>query len=267
MSVVLTGTASERVRGAAGFIDVVTDPSQFIGRMPFDNAVVGGSNADKTLKELLEDKGNPVYLTKKDGTKQLQEYYKADYELKLTDYISSRKSEFNRIISREEALTQMIDKEYPDMPIEQKLELASLDDHASINKIKKLWKVGENKPVMREAAKAKDNLIYPQLAEGGVEEQVLPKMQAASVQEALFREPPIFRRQQGMTLTTNIGDQPIINIIDTPYCVIATSASLFQLTQNNKYLLNTNNKNVEVIYSGLSFFDPSTGVAYTILLK
>ena len=261
MSVVLTGTASERVGGANGYIDVVTDPSKFIGRMPFKDAVVADTgNFNKPLKELLEDKGNPVYTHHKDGTKTLQEYYKADYELKLTAYMSAKKSDYNRIISREEALTQMIDEEYPDMQITDKLELAALDTKADQDKIKKLWKVqtvtkAPAQEIVKEAAELNS---YPQIAEGGIPE-VTPK--------AVAGIPPIFRRQTGMTLTTDTGTEDIKNVIDTPYCTVVTSNHLFELTQNNKYLLHMNDNTIEVVYSGLGFFDPTTNVAYTVLLK
>lgn len=265
MSVVLTGQAATRIGNAGGFIEPVTDPSKFLSKMPFDgNTTVMASDEVRTLADMLHDKGNPVYFYKKDGTRVLQEYYKADYELALTSFQSAQKTTYNRILGREEALTKMIDQAYPDMGMTAKLELASLDSHANMDLVKKLWhveeKVAEAEPeeVVEEVVQEQP-LSYPALAEGG---------ELEPVKKPAFKKPPVFKRQAGMTVNTPNGDFRFDNLIVTDTCYITAGKELLSdLEDQVQCVINYGEHKANVEYSGLQFSDATTGVSYTVFIK
>lgn len=268
MSVILTGSAKERVSGANGFINEVTDPNQFISRMPATSSDVISDIGDiKSLKEMLEDKGNPVFIYHKDGSKQFHEYYKGDYELALVSFMSEHKNSFNRIISREEALTMLIDKEYPSISIPEKLALAALDTKADMAIIKTLWNITDktsSEPYEEDVYTEGTQSAYPQLAEAGTEER-LP----ITVQQKELKKSPIFRKAQStLYISTSIGDIPLIDLIDANECIITVTGDIISLDPEDSAVITINNKTtINALASGVSFMDTKTDRAYTIFVK
>ena len=266
MSVYLTGSAKDRVSNASGFINEVTDPSQFISRMPATASdVISDVGTEKNLKEALEDTGNPVYVYHKDGTKQFQEYYKGDYELMLTDFLSKKKMVFNRILSREEALTMLIDETYPDMPLGDKLNLALNDIKASPDLIKAIWGIKEAHEEVIEEDMEVDR-SYPQLAESDVyttKPIVKPKAVTSSKR-------PVFSKRKKLFINTPAGSYAINKLIETDSCAITVTADSelsFLEPETDCTIQRSDNTLLSVFYTGVVFTDEDTDKTYTIFVK
>lgn len=272
MSVILTGAARDRVSSAAGFIEEVTDPSKFLSKMPLRSTdVISDIGEKKTLKQLLESEGNPVYQYKKDGTKQFLEYYKGDYELRLVDYMGSNKSVYNRILSREEALHNLIEEEYGDWDIEQKLALAALDTRSNQEIIKELFGVVDMPMVSKEASNIDVAPYeptpppYPQLATNNID--VEPEVKAPlveKVQKVVFK--PYAKAVYTLT-TSRYSNVTMERLIDAGSCVVACSLSDIELDSEERGYISNGNTAFNVFYSGLSFADDVTGNVYSIFVK
>ena len=280
MAVYLSGSARDRVSGAKGFIDEVTDPSKYLSRMPQTSSDVVSDIGDvKSLVTMLQDQGNPVYVYHKDGSKQFLEYYKGDYELKLVSFISDKKVAFNRIISREEALTMLIDSEYPDMPLAEKLKLASNDTKANMDLVKELWGIKQEEPQeLPEEALPED--VYTELGVKGTTQpeyedfSSYPKLAEASSDTPTYKpkqRTPVFKkRTSNVTVYYDGGEYYADNIIDADTCVVTVSATSDLFDQDPETLCNitvSTNVALTAFYSGVSFRDPANGSTYTIFVK
>lgn len=280
MAVYLSGSARDRVSGAKGFIDEVTDPSKFLSRMPQTSSDVISDIGDaKSLAQMLQDKGNPVYVYHKDGSKQFLEYYKGDYELKLVSFISDKKVAFNRIISREEALTMLIDSEYPDMPLVEKLKLAANDTKANIDLVKELWGIKQEEPQeLPEEALPED--VYTELGvKGAVQPEYgdfssYPKLAEASEQQTYTKPkslPPVFKKKTSKVMVSYEGGEYYADdLIDADTCVVTVSATSDLFDQDPETLCNitvSTKVALTAFYSGVSFSDPANGSTYTIFVK
>lgn len=271
MSVILTGAARDRVSSAAGFIEEVTDPNKFISKMPLRSTdVISDIGDKKTLRQLLESEGNPVYQYKKDGTKQFLEYYKGDYELRLVEYMGANKSVYNRILSREEALHNLIEEEYGDWDISEKLALAALDTRANQDVIKTLFGVDDTVVVAEESGEdipyIQPQAPYPQLAANPTieTEQEIAAPLLKKSQKVVFK--PYSRVQYTLT-TKSYKDVGMERLIDAGACVVACSLNDIELDSEERGYISNGTTSFDVFYSGLSFADDTTGKVYSIFVK
>lgn len=279
MAVYLSGSARDRVSGAKGFIDEVTDPSKFLSRMPQTSSdVISDIGDEKSLVTMLTDKGNPVYVYHKDGSKQFLEYYKGDYELKLVSFISDQKVSFNRIISREEALTMLIDSECPELSIEEKLELARNDQKADMSIVQNLWGIEDTPEGLPEEAMSED--VYTELGvKGAVQPEYedfssYPKLAEASEQQTYTKpksRPPVFKKKTSKVMVSYEGGEYYADdLIDADTCVVTVSGSPELFDQEPETLCTITVPTsiaLNVFYSGVAFNDPANGNTYTIFVK
>ena len=280
MAVYLSGSARDRVSGAKGFIDEVTDPAMFLSRMPQTSSdVISDIGDEKSLVTMLTDKGNPVYVYHKDGSKQFLEYYKGDYELKLVSFISDQKVSFNRIISREEALTMLIDSECPELSIEEKLNLAANDTKADMDLVKDLWGIKQEEPQeLFEAAMDED--AYTELGvKGAVQPEhedfsSYPKLAEASEQPVYTKpksRPPVFKKKTSKVMVSYEGGEYYADdLIDADTCVVTVSGTPELFDQEPETLCTITVPTsiaLNVFYSGVTFNDPANGNTYTIFVK
>ena len=280
MAVYLSGSARDRVSGAKGFIDEVTDPSKFLSRMPQTSSdVISDIGDEKSLVTMLTDKGNPVYVYHKDGSKQFLEYYKGDYELKLVSFISDQKVSFNRIISREEALTMLIDRECPELSIEEKLELARNDQKADMSIVQNLWGIEDTPEVLPEEAISED--VYTELGVKGAAQpeyedfSSYPKLAEASEQQTYNTKPksrpPVFKKKTSKVMVSYEGGEYYADeLIDADTCVVTVSGSPELFDQEPETLCTITVPTsiaLNVFYSGVAFNDPANGNTYTIFVK
>lgn len=279
MAVYLSGSARDRVSGAKGFIDEVTDPSKFLSRMPQTSSdVISDIGDEKSLVTMLTDKGNPVYVYHKDGSKQFLEYYKGDYELKLVSFISDQKVSFNRIISREEALTMLIDSECPELSIEEKLELARNDQKADMSIVQKLWGIEDTPEVLPEEAISED--VYKELGVKGAAQpehedfSSYPKLAEAAEQHTYTKpksRPPVFKKKTSKVMVSYEGGEYYADdLIDADTCVVTVSGSPELFDQEPETLCTITVPTsiaLNVFYSGVAFNDPANGNTYTIFVK
>lgn len=280
MAVYLSGSARDRVSGAKGFIDEVTDPSKFLSRMPQTSSdVISDIGDEKSLVTMLTDKGNPVYVYHKDGSKQFLEYYKGDYELKLVSFISDQKVSFNRIISREEALTMLIDSECPELSVEEKLNLAANDTKADMDLVKDLWGI-KQEDAQELLEEVMDEDVYTELGvKGAIQPEYedfssYPKLAEASEQQTYTKpksRPPVFKKKTSKVMVSYEGGEYYADdLIDADTCVVTVSGSPELFDQEPETLCTITVPTsiaLNVFYSGVTFNDPTNGNTYTIFVK
>lgn len=181
MSLFMTGTNITRAN-SGGILEVVSDPSEYIIRMPrkFDAIEPDDDFNTKNIIDILKKDKNTVYVRDGNGELVSKEYFNADYELKISQYRSSQNKTLGHLLSREEALIEWIRDDQPSYDKHQIFELASSDPKCNADTLRALLNI-------------KDEAVVDTVEEPVIEEPVVeapkPVSKKRSVKKTVKKEP------------------------------------------------------------------------------